>query len=99
MTDEEPPELIDWLRRPWKPGCGRKAARPNSRFTMSARQCLVIAPEWEDPNSVPIYAILFGGRRATVVPLVIKSFNWQHGAFLGSIASTETTFAAARKVG
>ena len=99
MTDEEPPELMDWLRRPWAPKCGRKAAHPNSRFTTPARQCPVIAPEWEDPNGVPIHAILFGGRRASVVPLVTEAFDWQHGTFLGSIASSETTAAAAGKVG
>jgi phosphoenolpyruvate carboxykinase (GTP) len=99
MTDQEPPELMDWLRRPWKPNCGRKAAHPNSRFTTPARQCPVIAPEWEDPKGVPIHAILFGGRRASVVPLVTEAFDWQHGTFMGAIASSETTAAAAGKVG
>jgi phosphoenolpyruvate carboxykinase (GTP) len=99
MTDTEPPELMDWLRRPWAPGCGRKAAHPNARFTTPARQCPVIAKEWEDPNGVPIDAMLFGGRRATVVPLVTEAFNWQHGTFLGSIMGSETTAAAAGQIG
>jgi phosphoenolpyruvate carboxykinase (GTP) len=90
---------MDWLRRPWAPGCGRKAAHPNARFTTPARQCPVIAKEWEDPDGVPIDAMLFGGRRATVVPLVTEAFNWQHGTFLGSIMGSETTAAAAGQIG
>lgn len=99
MSDKEPPELTDWLRRPWEPECGRPAAHPNARFTTPARQCPVIAPEWEDPHGVPIDAILFGGRRSTVVPLVTEAYGWQHGTFLGAITSSETTAAAAGQVG
>ena len=99
MTDEKPAELVDWLRRPWTPQAGRRAAHPNARFTTPASQCPVIAPEWEDPKGVPIDAILFGGRRAGIVPLVTESFSWQHGTFLGATASSETTAAAAGKVG
>ena len=99
MTDEKPPELTDWLRRQWNPQSGRPAAHPNARFTTPAKQCPVIAKEWEDPRGVPVDAILFGGRRASIVPLVTESFNWQHGTFLGATTSSETTAAAAGKVG
>jgi phosphoenolpyruvate carboxykinase (GTP) len=99
MSDTEPPEMTDWLRRTWNPGCGRPAANPNARFTTPARQCPVMAPEWEDPDGVPISAILFGGRRARLVPLVAEAFNWQHGTFVASFASSETTAAAAGQVG
>ncbi len=99
MTDQKPSQLMDWLRRPWTPKESRKAAHPNARFTTPARQCPAIAPEWEDPRGVPVDAILFGGRRGSVVPLVIEAFDWQHGTFLGASASSETTAAAAGKVG
>jgi phosphoenolpyruvate carboxykinase (GTP) len=99
MTEKPPAELTDWLRRPWTPGNGRKAAHPNARFTAPARQCPVISPEWESPTGVPISAILFGGRRASVVPLVNEARSWQHGTFMGSIMSSETTAAATGTVG
>jgi len=99
MTARPPERLVDWLRRSWSPGSGRPAAHPNSRFTAPAGQCPVIAPEWEDPKGVPIDAILFGGRRASTVPLVMEALNWAHGTFLGAIMASEKTAAAAGTVG
>ena len=95
MTKESPAHTIDWLRRSWTPESGRPAAHPNARFTAPAGQCPVIAPEWEDPKGVPIDAILFGGRRASVVPLAVEAEDWKQGAFLGSIMASEKTAAAA----
>jgi phosphoenolpyruvate carboxykinase (GTP) len=99
MTEEKPRKLVDWLRRTWNPESGRPAAHPNARFTAAASQCPSIAPEWEDPKGVPIDAILFGGRRAGIVPLVTEAFDWQHGTFLGATVSSETTAAITGKVG
>ena len=91
--------VIDWRGQPWDPHSGQPAAHPNSRFTAPAGQDPAIAPEWEDPAGVPIDAILFGGRRASVVPLVFESRDWAHGVFLGSIMASETTAAATGAVG
>jgi phosphoenolpyruvate carboxykinase (GTP) len=99
LTETPPDGLTDWKGRPWTPGSGEPAAHPNARFTAPAAQCPTMAAEWEDPKGVPISAILFGGRRATSVPLVTESRDWQHGVFLGSTVSSETTAAAAGAIG
>ena len=99
MTEEPPEHLIDWRGEHWTSNSGRAAAHPNARFTVSAMQCPVIAKEWEDCAGVPISAILFGGRRATVVPIVNEADTWNQGVFFGSIVSSEKTAAAAGTIG
>ncbi|MEV0591641.1 phosphoenolpyruvate carboxykinase (GTP) [Nonomuraea cavernae] len=99
LTDEVPAHLTDWKGRSWTPGGDEPAAHPNARFTTPASQCPTIAPEWQDPTGVPISAILFGGRRATAVPLVTESLSWEHGVFLGANVASEKTAAAEGKVG
>ncbi len=99
MTEEKPDSLIDWQGNNWTSESESPAAHPNARFTVPASQCPSIAPEWEDPEGVPISAIMFGGRRASNVPLITQARDWEHGVFLGSIMSSEKTAAAAGKIG
>ncbi|MGL5627115.1 MAG: phosphoenolpyruvate carboxykinase (GTP) [Candidatus Rhabdochlamydia sp.] len=99
MTEQPPSQLTDWQGNPWTPNSNHLAAHPNARFTVAAKQCPVIDPNWESPEGVPISAIIFGGRRSNTVPLVCEAFDWAHGVFLGACMSSEMTAAASGEIG
>jgi len=99
MTEKTPSHLIDWRGEDWTPDSGRPAAHPNSRFTVPIQQCPTLADDWFESAGVPLDAIIFGGRRATNVPLVAEAFSWQHGVFIGATVSSEKTAAAEGTVG
>ena len=98
MTNEAPEKLTDWLGQEWTPGCGRKAAHPNSRFCAPAENCPILDGNWEEPEGVKVDAIFFGGRRPEGVPLISQAFSWEHGVFLGAALKSENTAAAEQKV-